>query len=144
MNGRGLALIALILAGTAGYFALELSPEEAAVEAGQTLGEGMVEVHVPDRMTEAALAGQAQFDRFCAQCHGLSAAGIEGVGPPLVHEIYEPSHHGDIAFAIAAANGTRQHHWGFGDMPPVEGIRPEELNDIVAYVRELQRANGID
>jgi len=67
-----------------------------------------------------------------------------GVAPPLVHKIYEPNHHGDMAFLMAARNGVRAHHWKFGNMPPVEGITDAEVITIVAYVRALQRANGIN
>ena len=71
-------------------------------------------------------------------------AGQEGIAPPLVHRIYEPSHHGDMAFVLAARNGVRAHHWPFGDMPPVgQPLTDGELAAIIAYVRELQRANGI-
>jgi hypothetical protein len=62
----------------------------------------------------------------------------------LVHIIYEPSHHGDESFQRAAAMGVQGHHWSFGNMPPVEGIASADVTMIVAYVRELQRANGID
>ena len=44
----------------------------------------------------------------------------------------------------AAALGVRGHHWRFGDMPPVEGLTRTDVAMIVAYVRELQRANGIN
>lgn len=76
--------------------------------------------------------------------HGADATGQEGVAPPLVHKIYEPSHHGDQAFFLAAKQGVRAHHWRFGDMPPVEGITDPEIERIVTYIRTLQRANGIN
>ncbi len=57
--------------------------------------------------------------------------------------IYEPSHHGDMAFVMAAQRGVQAHHWRFGDMPPQEGLTEGDLKAIVAYVREMQRANGI-
>jgi len=41
-------------------------------------------------------------------------------------------------------NGVRAHHWKFGSMPPVDGITDAEDGTIVAYVRALQRANGIN
>jgi mono/diheme cytochrome c family protein len=88
-------------------------------------------------------AGAALFAENCATCHGDSASGSDR-GPPLVHRIYEPSHHADIAFLMAARNGARAHHWQFGDMPPVEGVTDEDVAQIVAYVRALQRANGIE
>ncbi|WP_417686293.1 c-type cytochrome [Roseibium sp.] len=105
-------------------------------------GAAIAEVVVPP-LTEAALVGKALFDANCATCHGKNAAGQEGVAPPLVHRIYEPGHHGDGAFVIAALKGVRAHHWPFGDMPPVPGVTRDEVVRIVAYVRELQKANGI-
>jgi hypothetical protein len=38
---------------------------------------------------------------------------------------------------------VRSHHWNFGDMPPQPQVTPQQLADIVAYVRVLQEANGI-
>ena len=88
--------------------------------------------------------GEEVFIEQCAVCHGENAAGQDGVAPPLVHKIYEPSHHGDAAFLLAAKNGVRAHHWRFGNMPPVEGVTDGDVKMIIAYVRELQRANGIN
>lgn len=82
------------------------------------------------------------FERNCAECHGENAAGSEN-GPPLVHKIYEPGHHGDAAFYLAARNGVRAHHWNFGNMPPRPDVTEPQIAAIVAYVRELQQANGI-
>lgn len=86
--------------------------------------------------------GAAAFNAHCARCHGDRAAGT-AQGPPLVHKIYEPSHHGDAAFLRAAANGVRAHHWNFGDMPKIEAATPEEVQQIIRYVRWLQRQAGI-
>lgn len=110
-------------------------------EAGGT-GAALVQVKVPP-LTGEAKAGEALFNGKCASCHGANAAGQDGVAPPLVHIIYEPNHHGDASFQRAARDGVRAHHWRFGDMPPVEGIATSEVDKIVAYVRTLQRANGI-
>ena len=87
-------------------------------------------------------AGEAAFGTYCARCHGGQARGTNQ-GPPLVHKIYEPSHHGDAAFYRAAANGVRAHHWNFGNMPPVEGVTTQEVGQIIQYVRWLQRQAGI-
>jgi len=35
------------------------------------------------------------------------------------------------------------HHWQFGHMPPVPGLSQKDVAKIIAFVRELQRANGI-
>ena len=74
----------------------------------------------------------------------MNGVGQEGLAPPLVHNIYEPGHHGDEAFQRAVAVGVRRHHWPFGDMPPVEGLSRADVALIVAYIRELQSANGIE
>ena len=44
----------------------------------------------------------------------------------------------------ATALGVRAHHWSFGNMPAVEGLTRADVKMIVAYIRELQRANGIN
>lgn len=86
--------------------------------------------------------GKPLFENNCASCHGADLNGTDK-GPPLVHRIYEPSHHGDAAFQIAAKNGTRAHHWNFGDMLPVPGVTPDDVAHITAYVRMQQRKAGI-
>ncbi len=65
------------------------------------------------------------------------------MAPPLVHKIYEPSHHGDEAFQRAVADGVNGHHWPFDDMPPVKGLTRGDVAMVVIYIRDLQRANGI-
>ena len=104
----------------------------------------MVQVAVPEAFSDNARIGKVAFEAKCAVCHGVNAAGQAGVAPPLVHKIYEPSHHGDGAFLLAARNGVRAHHWRFGNMPAVEDVTDGEVKMIIAYVRELQRANGIN
>ena len=86
--------------------------------------------------------GEKKFNTFCSRCHGAQGRGTDK-GPPLVHKIYEPNHHGDMAFQRAAAKGVRAHHWKFGNMPKVEGVKPEEVTQIIGYVRWLQRQAGI-
>lgn len=92
---------------------------------------------------QAAEVGKAIFESKCAECHGRKANGTDK-GPPLVHKIYEPSHHGDAAFYLAVRQGVRAHHWPFGDMPPVAGVGDEEVAQIISYVRGLQKAAGIE
>ncbi len=106
-------------------------------------GAAMVDVTIPPLDGNASL-GQAIFEAKCAACHGANAAGQDGVAPPLVHRIYEPSHHGDVTFLLAMRNGVRSHHWRFGSMLPVEGLSDGDVELVVEYVRALQRANGID
>ena len=115
-----------------------------AVAPGATLPQGaMVAVVQPASLSDTARMGRSIFDAACATCHGAQAAGKEGVAPPLVHKIYEPSHHGDESFQLAVQRGVRAHHWRFGDMPPVNGLTRADVTAIIDYVRSLQRANGI-
>ncbi len=108
----------------------------------QITGRALVRVEVPPLAPDLR-QGRDAFERNCASCHGNDAAGIEGAGPPLVHRIYEPNHHGDEAFLRAARNGVPQHHWTFGNMPPIPEADDRDIGHIVAYVRRLQEANGI-
>jgi len=86
--------------------------------------------------------GETIFNTNCSACHGKQAAGTDH-GPPLVHKIYEPNHHGDPAFQRAAANGVQAHHWEFGNMPKIDAVTPQDVDQIVKYVRWLQRQAGI-
>ncbi|MCG3777071.1 MAG: hypothetical protein JW395_3947 [Nitrospira sp.] len=86
--------------------------------------------------------GETTFNANCSVCHGKQAAGTDH-GPPLVHKVYEPNHHGDQAFQRAAANGVNAHHWQFGNMPKIDAVKPDDVDQIVKYVRWLQRQAGI-
>jgi len=151
MNKTFLAIVAFFLVG--GVAVYWNATQQASQGAGHsmvppdtsTLAEGapIVEVALPAELSEQAQIGKRAFEAKCAECHGTNAAGQNGVAPPLVHKIYEPSHHSDMAFVLAAKNGVRAHHWTFGNMPPVEGLTDGDVKLIARYVRELQKENGI-
>ncbi|MFQ5508709.1 MAG: c-type cytochrome [Leptospirillia bacterium] len=127
---RGLQILTVGLL-TAGLFAFGCSKSDTPPTGGG--------------MTKAAVAptdGAGLFTNHCAGCHGEGARGSDQ-GPPLVHKIYEPSHHPDMAFYRAASAGVRAHHWGFGNMPPIDGVKTGEMTAIISYVRALQRDAGI-
>ena len=136
-----IVIAAFVVAGGLGYalWPAPLPPAAISLADGQ-----LADVVLPDVLSQNAQIGKLGYDAKCAACHGANAAGQDGVAPPLVHIIYEPSHHGDAAFQRAAAMGVRAHHWPFGDMPPVAGITAGDVTMITAYIRELQRANGIN
>jgi len=101
--------------------------------------------HPPSTVTmnpPDAVKGASLFAANCAACHGQEAMGTDQ-GPPLIHRIYQPSHHDDLSFYRAVSNGSRQHHWQFGDMPPIPGLSLEEVGHIIAWVRQQQRRVGI-
>lgn len=97
---------------------------------------------MPDSIPQLYQSGEALFNESCVTCHGPHASGTDQ-GPPLVHIYYEPNHHADFAFMRAVQQGVRAHHWNFGDMPPVAGRTPEDVVEITAYIRFLQREAGI-
>ncbi|MDE0717722.1 MAG: c-type cytochrome [Rhodospirillaceae bacterium] len=140
--------ILLVLAGAlvaGGYFLFGGSDRTAKTEAASEAGGApMVSIDLPKTLSAAAQAGKRLFDANCISCHGPNAVGQEELGPPLVHIIYEPGHHGDESFQRAVALGVRAHHWRFGNMAPVDGLSRDDVALIVAYIRELQRANGIN
>ena len=86
--------------------------------------------------------GATLFAENCARCHGDAGDGTN-MGPPLVHKLYEPGHHPDFSFQRAVKHGVIAHHWHFGDMPPVAGLSEDEVTQIIAYIRGLQREGGI-
>ena len=144
----------LILAGAVvlGLIGWRLAGGDSASGAGPAAdrptatepGAPLVAVSLPASLSDEAQIGKLGFDGICDDCHGENPAGRDGMGPPLVHIYYEPSHHADMAFQLAVQNGVRAHHWSFGDMPPQEGLTRADVAAITTYVRELQRANGIE
>jgi mono/diheme cytochrome c family protein len=111
----------------------------AGCQAEEVDGELLAAVPVPEEHQE----GAALYRAWCQSCHGPSAAGTDQ-GPPLVHTVYRPRHHGDEAFQLAVSQGVRAHHFRFGDMQPVPGLSRDEVASITGYIRFLQRAVGID
>ncbi len=140
MTMKNKILLALVLGLTLATYVLwsfRPQPPEAGHQAA------MVKVVVPE-LSQTAKQGAELFELNCARCHGKNAAGRDGIAPPLIHKIYEPGHHADISFQRAAQNGVRAHHWRFGDMPPVPGVSQGDVAKIVGFIREVQRANGIN
>ncbi len=88
-------------------------------------------------------AGAELYAANCAECHGSDLRGTER-GPSHLSIIYEPAHHADGAFLFAIQRGSRAHHWPFGDMPPVEGLNEDNIEAVVAFVRERQRVEGFE
>lgn len=124
-----LGLIGILIAG--GVIALRGSGTQAQAN-----------VLILPALSPYAVAGQAAFNTTCAACHGDNGIGSPQ-GPPLIHMIYEPGHHGDASFVRAVKQGVRAHHWPFGNMPAQPHVTDVELAAIIAFVREVQIANGI-
>lgn len=113
--------------------------DEPPESGSDELAEVVLQAEIPAELA----AGEAAFQANCATCHGNRGLGTEQ-GPPLVHIIYEPNHHADIAFFMAVDRGVRAHHWPYGDMPAQPHVQHAEVEAIVAYIRHLQRQVGIE
>ena len=143
LKQSAILLVLAVIAALAGNYLFGGSGGEAEPDLDGERA-ALVEIVLPKSLSARAQSGKRLFDENCVSCHGPNAVGQEGLGPPLVHIVYEPGHHGDEAFQRAVAIGVRRHHWPFDNMPPVEGLSRDDVALIVAYIRELQRANGIE
>lgn len=123
----------------------ELSPPPAGPQEPAS-GSGSPDLDTPRPASPeppaALVGGRDLFDLHCVQCHGVGGFGTRQ-GPPLAHEIYRPGHHADISFHLAVQRGVRSHHWNFGDMPPLPDVPVDRIQEIVDYVRWVQREAGI-
>lgn len=104
--------------------------------------DGHVDVNV-SQLTSIGLQGQKIFNATCANCHGENGSGSLD-GPPLIHDIYNPGHHSNQAIISAIKNGSRQHHWIYGDMPAQPEITFSQIPAIITFIRETQNQNGIE
>lgn len=143
-SGLWIAAGAAVVLGFAAYGYWQSRPAPPPPEAIAAVNEdgALAAVRVPE-LSGRAVLGQAAFNAKCAVCHGENAAGQDGVAPPLINRIYEPGHHPESAFLRAVQTGVVSHHWSFGNMPPVEGLTAGDIKNIVAYIRALQKENGI-
>ena len=140
-----IAIAAVLVAGGIGYTMWPSSPQTNTTDNAISMeGRLFANVILPKTLSQKAQNGKRSFEAKCADCHGVNAAGQDGIAPPLVRKIYEPSHHGDESFQRAVSMGVQAHHWRFGNMPPVEGLTRGDVKMIISYIRELQRSNGIN
>jgi len=138
MNPKAIAIVAvLVVAGVVVSFNLQPSLSQPGD------GEPMVAVNLP-QFSALEKAGEALYNASCAACHGVDVRGQEGIAPSLIDAIYQPKFHADGAFYIAVQSGVRAHHYGFGSMPAIDGVENEDVTTIIAYIRAIQRANGIE
>jgi mono/diheme cytochrome c family protein len=123
---RTLASFAVATAGVAALAACaDDGPEEATTSTAPTS------------------AGADLYAANCASCHGADLRGTDD-GPSHLSQVYAPDHHSDDSFRAAVANGSPAHHWNFGDMAPVPGLDDEQVDAIIAFVREQQERHGLE
>ena len=77
----------------------------------------------------------------CAGCHGRLAGGTAR-GPNLIHADYGRNRRSDAQFRRAVLEGMPARR-GYGAMPATPGLPARSLERTIAFLRELQRAKGI-
>ncbi len=97
----------------------------------------LVHPSLPCRSSKAASPSPGE----CARCHGRLARGTER-GPDLIHPVYGPSVRSDAQFRRAVREGLPARR-GYGAMPPSPDVSKRRLERMIAFLRELQRADGI-
>ena len=104
MNKFTLAGAAIIVMALGAYAVTRSSEQTDPVKETTAPAEGtaMVAVTLPDTLSPEGTMGKRAFDAVCADCHGDNAAGKMGIAPPLIHKIYEQSHHGEVELAVTA------------------------------------------
>lgn len=147
MTRRKPAIGAVFVTAAAALFGITVQAQSGTGTEGAAAGMAAADpapIVVPGSLTPRAEYGRMLYDAVCAVCHGANGGGGTGKAPPLVDQAYVPGHHPDTSFVSAAADGVPAHDWNFGDMPAVKAISEREAGLITTYIRELQRANGIE
>lgn len=111
--------------------------------AGATACGGTEQEAGPATDDDLLTIGAEVYGESCASCHGADLRGTDQ-GPSHLSIVYEPNHHPDEAFRSAIANGAPQHHWPFGDMPPVEGLSNDDVDAVIAFIRGEQQRLGFE
>jgi len=88
--------------------------------------------------------GRTTFIGTCAACHGQEAKGVPGLGKDLIKSDFAKnlSDADFILFLTKGRPGTDPLNTTKVDMPPRggnPGLKDQDLADIVAYVRTLQK-----
>ncbi|WP_298922166.1 cytochrome c [uncultured Roseobacter sp.] len=133
--------IAVLADVVAGLVWMQCSPKAITVSEPKYSAEtAAVTVSVPATLSGNAQVGKVTFD---ANCHSSNTVNQLEIAPSPIHAIHQPSHHGDEVSQSASAVGMRGRQRPIRSMPPVEGCKRSDVQMILAYVRDLQGANGI-
>lgn len=80
----------------------------------------------------------------CIECHGVDGTGGTRKGPPLLHPMYRFDIYPDYHFKRVMKEGRPEHHWRFGPMPAQPQLSDAQTTSIIAYVRAVHDANGVE
>ncbi len=94
-------------------------------------------------LSPLAQHGRTVINARCAECHGVDGTGGSRKGPPILHSMYREEVFPDFVFKRSVLEGKREKNWRFGPMPPNEGMSERDVDGVIAFVREVQTATGI-
>ncbi len=100
----------------------------------------------PRTEAERVTAGARTYASLCATCHGANLRGT-AMGPPMIDPVFASSRHPDAAFYDAVEKGVQPHgHFNvnYGPMPPVLTLDRDDIANVIAFVRSVQRSAGIE
>ena len=86
--------------------------------------------------------GRTAFARHCASCHGRMAKGTSH-GPGLLGKAFGASVMPDEAIRSAVLSGAPTENAAYCPMGASPKIAPGELDEIIGFLRELQRLRGM-
>ena len=86
--------------------------------------------------------GGIAFIEECAGCHGRLAQGTDR-GPNLIHPDYGPGNRSDAQIRQVVREGVPTRRRDYVDMLPTTNLSEHKLEQMVTYLREIQRMNGI-
>ncbi len=109
------------------------------------LGAGMVLAACGDDAPDAAgvVNGPDVYEARCASCHGADLGG-GALGPSLRSELYGLDRFTDDQIRASISQGVEQVNWDFGPMPMVSGLSAAEVDAVVAHLRAVQAAEGLE
>lgn len=90
----------------------------------------------------AANTGDGLYAANCASCHGAELEGNVS-GPPLRSVIYGPDEYSDDEMKSAISNGVSEPRWGIGVMVAFPRLSDEQLDLLVAHIRDEQERLGL-
>ena len=126
-----LALLGLIIVLTAGTL---WDREKISIKASPKIPE----------LSTAGKLGRVLVNTQCAECHGEDGTGYSRKGPPLLHPMYREEVFPDHHFKRVIREGRRQRAWQFGPMPAQPQLSDEDINNILAFVREVHNETGVE
>jgi len=126
----GLVMLTLVILTTITMW----GREKVSIKASPTIPE----------LSAQARQGRVVLNAKCAECHGVDGTGGSKKGPPILHPMYRTEIFPDYQFKRSVREGKREKNWRFGPMPAMPELSDADLDAAIAFVREVQKASGVE